>query len=285
MSYTVEVFDRNPSLAGFAETREPVRYSKIHPDCVLYLITPWHVRGTKLPKRPLIVFIQGSGWTHPRPHMELPQLSMFARRGFVVASVIHRNAVEGHPFPAYLEDVKTAVRFLRAHADEYGIDENRVCAWGTSSGGNAALLLGLTPNDERYETREYADFSDEICAVVDFFGPTEIRELTRYPLEDPMWKEIFNGLAGKNDHEEVMRGMSPLYEVKNGVPCPPMLIVHGDADQLVPFRQSERMAERLSETGNEVTLVRVPGADHENDTWSEAVLERVYRFLKEKLNP
>ena len=285
MSYTVEVFERNPSFAGFAETHEPIRYSKIHPDCELYLITPWKPRSQYPPKRPLIVFIQGSGWTHPGPHMELPQLSMFARRGFVVASVIHRNAVEGHPFPAYLEDVKTAVRFLRAHADEYGIDENRVCAWGTSSGGNTALLLGVTANDERYETREYTDFSDEVCAVVDFFGPTEIRELTHYPLNSPMWEDIFNGLAGKNDPEEVMRAMSPVYEVRDGSSYPPMLIVHGDADHLVPFRQSELMAERLSETGNEVTLVRVPGADHESDTWSEAILERVYRFLKDKLNP
>ncbi|MCB8600020.1 alpha/beta hydrolase, partial [Blautia sp. DFI.9.9] len=69
----------------------------------------------------------------------------------IVATVQHRSALDGHAFPAFLQDVKTAIRYLRAHAAEYQIDPDRVGIWGTSSGANAALLTALTPNDPRYE--------------------------------------------------------------------------------------------------------------------------------------
>lgn len=84
------------------------------------------------PKRPLIVFVQGSGFTHPWIYPEIPQLARYAQHGYVVAAVTHRSCLEGHPFPAYLQDVKTAIRFLRRHAEE-------TASMPTGSGSGARL--------------------------------------------------------------------------------------------------------------------------------------------------
>ena len=137
----IKVIHHNPSLTGLAQIQNDIVFSHVIPEGLkLTLMRPWNNDAP----RPLIVFVQGSGWSFPNIYREIPQLCQYARAGFVVATVTHRNAVEGHVFPAYLQDVKTAIRYLRAHADEYGIDPKRVCIWGTSSGGNTAMLVGLT---------------------------------------------------------------------------------------------------------------------------------------------
>ena len=106
-----------------------------------------------------------------------PQLSMFAQQGYVIASVRHRSRRDGFAAPAFLRDCKSALRFLRTNAAAYHIDPDHVCAWGTSSGGNTVLLMGLTGDDPAYRTDEYPDASDAVQAVIDCFGPTDLPEL------------------------------------------------------------------------------------------------------------
>src|SRR5690606_6431839 len=112
------------------------------------IMVPWYEKTDSLedevPRRPLIVFLQGSGWTFPDVNYEIPQLAEYARNGYVVATITHRSYKDGYPAPAFLQDAKTAIRFLRKNANVYGIDPNRVCFWGTSSGGNTAMLVAMT---------------------------------------------------------------------------------------------------------------------------------------------
>ena len=137
----IKVLHNNPELTGLAYTVRDVVFSHAVPEGLkLTLMLPWHEKGDAHPtKRPLIVFVQGSGWTFPNIDKQIPQLSQYARAGFAVATVTHRNAAEGHPFPAYLEDVKTAIRFLRAHAEEYGIDFVNMNLMDD--------VIGITPED------------------------------------------------------------------------------------------------------------------------------------------
>ena len=123
----------NPLLTGQAEFRQHVVYSENGQE--LTLIIPWNHRDPRGPVEPspLIVFIQGSGWTTPNLDYELPMLSRFAEEGVTVATVSHRSTKDGYPFPAFLQDVKCAIRYLRAHAEEYMIDRDKVAAFGTSS--------------------------------------------------------------------------------------------------------------------------------------------------------
>lgn len=278
-----EVFPDNPTLEGLAQMQPPVRYSEVHGDCLLHLITPWRAPNAEPVRRPLIVFVQGSGWTHPNPWYELPQLSMYAQAGYVVASVAHRSALDGFPFPAYLQDVKTAIRYLRAHADELSIDPARVCVWGTSSGGNTALLVGVTANDARYETQEYAGVDDRAQLIIDFFGPANLPKMAAFAHKSEDGQRLLSALAGARDPMEIAVEMSPVSHLKPDTVYPPMLLVHGDADPVVDFSQSEEMHASLLALGQKATLICVTNAIHEGNTWSRALHERVLKFIRENL--
>lgn len=275
----------NPTLSDLVDLKPNIVYAS--PDgetLALQLLKPqWRSDGKGFP---LVVFIQGSGWTKPDQFWQLPQLSLLARRGFVIASVTHRSGWNA-PAPAFLKDVKTALRFLRAHASEYDIDKSRVCVWGTSSGGNTALLAGLTGDDPAYETEEWAGESTAVQAVVDCFGPTDVvarfeqqPEQRRYSHEN-----LFFALGGKDPAtcRDVLKQISPLYLVKPGETLPPFLLLHGDADDAVAYEQSEAMYQRLTDCGYAADLVRVTNAPHEGTFWSMPLLDIIFAFIEQHL--
>lgn len=246
---------------------------------------------------PLVVFIQGSGWTKPDQLVQMPQLSRLAARGFAVASVTHRSSFEA-PAPAFLQDVKAAVRFLRAHAAEYDIDKQRVCAWGTSSGGNTALLLGLTGDDAAFRTEDFPGESDAVQAVVDCFGPTDLMKMTRedYPKPPEDLVNCFYALGGglhlkdsmspdalREVIRERMEQVSPVCHVRPGRTLPPFLLLHGDADPIVMYEDSQELYEKLNGCGYEAELVRVTGGEHEGNFWSPALLERIFDFVQKNI--
>ena len=274
----------NPTLHGMAEVLPDMVYSTAAgQDLTLRMIVPWAQEGQELAKRPLIVFIQGSAWTTPNLGYELPQLSGYAQHGHVVATLTHRDSTRGHAFPAYLQDVKTAIRFLRANAKVLGIDPERICVFGTSSGGNTALLVGLTADDPRYETDEYSDYSSGVSTVISCFGPTDISSLIAGHENDLAGSPTFSGLLGDKAPREVLLGMSPLREIKPGKPYPPFLLANGDADDVVPFSQSENMFRALIDAGADARLIKVIGGPHEGTFWSERLHGLIADFLRETL--
>ncbi len=274
----------NPSLEGMAELLQNVVYSTATgTDITLSLLIPWGARerGDRLP---LIVFVQGSAWTFPNLGYEILQLADYARNGYVVAMATHRSCLDGHPFPAYLQDVKAAIRFLKRHAEEYAIDKNRVCIWGTSSGGNTALLVGLTADDPRYKTAEYREESDGVSLVVECFGPTDLsRMLGGRMTEEGEIADIFNHLIGGRDAREVLLEMSPVSHVKPGETTPPFLLIHGDADELVPYDQMIVMVQALHAQSADVRAVCVDGAPHEGSFWSRELHGLILDYIREKL--
>lgn len=281
--------ENNPTLEGMAKVVPDVVFSTPVEglDLKMQIIMPWHKEG-ELPKKcPTIVFVQGSAWKFPNVYTEIPQLSWFAREfGYVVATVTHRSCLDGHAFPGFLQDVKTAIRFLRAHADEYGVDVDRIGIWGTSSGGNTALLVGGTPDDPRYRTSEWAEFSDKVKCVVECFGPSDINHLLgRFPYNPDADKpgtwyhNLFGGRMA--DRRDVMAEMSPVNHVDGNYP--PSLLLHGDADPVVPYSEAEMMLDKLLENDIEASLIRVRGAIHEGNFWSNQLLQMVADFLKSHL--
>lgn len=285
MSYPAIIsIPSNPDLRGMAEVLPDIVYSTATgTELRLSLVLPWHHEDRPRPRLPLIVFVQGSAWTFPNIYYQLPQLGRYAQFGHVVATVTHRDSTRGNPFPAYLQDVKTAIRFLRANADSYGIDGERVCIFGTSSGGNTALLVGLTADDPRYETAEHADQSDAVRCVIACFGPTDLHAFSRGSREEILENPIFAGLLGGQALEDVLRGMSPISEIVSGKAYPPMLLAAGDADDVVPYEQNERMFHALTDAGVDARLIRVIGAPHEGSFWSNRLHGLFADFLREKL--
>lgn len=276
----------NPSWEGMAEIFPDVVFSRAGgEELKMQIIAPWWDReGKEIPRCPLVVFVQGSAWTFPGVWYQIPQLCQLAKQGYVVATITHRNSMEGHPFPACLQDVKTAVRFLRKHASEYGIDPDRAGLWGTSSGANLSLLCAMTGGEERYETKEYPGYSDMVDYVVACFPTTDLVEYMKDDAMDPEIKEIFTALSGGTVDEEmsILKEMSPYYRVKEkpAVTYPPFLIAHGDADELIPHSQSVKLCEELEKKGADVTMVTVEGAPHEDSFWSQEMLDFIFSFIQ-----
>ncbi|NLG23735.1 MAG: MBL fold metallo-hydrolase, partial [Clostridiales bacterium] len=240
----------NPALDGLVDVRPDVVYSTATgKELKLALLTPWNAKERDTPL-PAVVFVQGSAWTSPDVGYQLAQLAGLSRRGIAVASITHRSCLDGHPFPAFLQDVKAAIRFLRENAAQWNLDPARVGIWGTSSGGNAALLAGLTGDDPRYRTAEHADQSDAVKAVVECFGPTDLTALLGGRIEqDTPFTDIFRGLVGERDAGEVLAEMSPVSHVRKDAAYPPFLLIQGDADDVVPYEQMAIMHRRLIDQG------------------------------------
>ncbi|MGI6254075.1 MAG: alpha/beta hydrolase fold domain-containing protein [Acutalibacter sp.] len=243
-------------------------------------------RGVKSTLRyPLVVYVQGSAWGAQNIYVNLPQLVPLAKAGFVVASVQHRPSSEAQ-FPAFLQDVKSAIRFLRAHAEEYFIDPQQVGVWGDSSGGHAAQMVGVTGDLPQFKTQDNAQYSDSVQAAVDFYGPSDVTRINDGP-RDPQFTAdktkipediLFGGCV--IDHPEIAQPGNPLNYIEEGKPLPPFLIVHGDEDPMVPFNQSYLTAQKLQQTGHLVEFYKVLGAGHGTFLWTDRVLELVIQFFQ-----
>ncbi len=285
-NHSIKTFKHNPTLEGQAFLVPDVVFSTATGvELKMQIIRPWADDNWEVkPKWPLIVFLQGSAWTFPNVNYEIPQLCEFARMGYVVATITHRNYKDGYPAPAFLQDTKTAIRFLRKNADEYVIDPERVCFWGTSSGGNTSLLVALTGDDPRYKTGEYAEFSDSVKVAVDCFGPVDLVRLSDYLVahSDPV---IFEGLVGGDltEHRGLLKEMSPLLILEKNKKYPPILLLHGDGDALVPYDESLNMYNALLEKGHDAEMICVEDGPHEHSFWSRELLAEIADFIKRKL--
>jgi acetyl esterase/lipase len=227
---------------------------------------------------PLIVFIQGGAWMNQNRSKNLPQLVAFAQKGYVVASIEHRLSHEA-VFPVQLYDVKTAVRYLRAHATTYGIDPNRIAAWGMSSGGHLAALLGVTGHLSNLEGMgEWMGYSSEVQAVIDFYGPSDVRLFEGLSAATPGSR-----LLGEQVHSDKASIMSPITYISDD--APPFLIIHGDSDGVVPLQQSELFYSALKDVGADVEFYKLKGAEHNFSQFciQSDSLEIVASFLKSKM--
>ena len=275
----------NPDMLGLVDMKTNIVFSSANgEELALQLLKPmWKSAGSGFP---LVVFIQGSAWTKPDQFLQIPQLSMLARRGYVIASVTHRSCWNA-PAPAFLQDVKTALRFLRTHAAEYDINPERVCAFGTSSGGNTALMLGMTGNDLAFETGEWAGVSTAVNCVVDCFGPTDLNKMIeeQYGAMPRDKENLLYALGGADPaaYQQTLLQISPIQYVKEGVTLPPFLILQGDADTGVLYEDSEALYDKLIACGHEADFVHITDAPHEGSFWSGELLDIIFDFIEKHI--
>ena len=222
---------------------------------------------------PLVVFVHGGGWRAgdrgtfvPTMCDEPDPFTRIAAAGIAVASVDYRLSATAF-FPAQVEDVRTALDWLRAHSDEFGVDGSRVMLWGESAGATLAALVALDPGSG-------------VRGLVDWYGPSDLEALAASlgQSTDPATREAgWLGHAVAADPARA-RAASPRHQVRPG--APPTLIVHGLADDAVPHSQSELFAATLTGVGAPVELVLVPGAGHlwQGDVDRDALLEAAIAF-------
>lgn len=169
-------------------------------------------------------------------------------------------------FPAQIEDCKAAVRWLRANAEKYKIDPNRFAAWGESAGGHLVALLGTTGDEKEFDVGEHLKVSSRIQAVVDCFGPTDFLQMDEHRIQggmvhstpDSPEAKLIGGPIAENK-EKVARANPITYITKDD---PPFLIIHGDADPLVPHHQSELLEAALKKASVPVSFYTVKGGGH-----------------------
>ena len=207
---------------------------------------------------PAVIYVHGGAWVQGDKNegagiTEIPELRS---RGYLVAAINYRLAPE-YKFPTQIEDVKCAVRFLRANAAAYGIDPNHIGAWGGSAGGHLVALLGTTDATAGFEGNGgYADQSSRVQAVVDMFGPTDLKALSLGV--GPRFLLLLFGTANRNSN--IVKRANPVTWISDD--DPPFLILHGENDELVPVSQSEIFYNGLVGAGVPATLVIVENAGH-----------------------
>lgn len=215
---------------------------------------------------PLVIWSSGSGWGSDNGKAGAAAWApLLTEAGFAVAGVSVRSSGQAQ-FPAQVHDVNAAIRWLRANADEFGLDADRFAIMGDSSGGWVATMAGLTSGTEELEgTIGTVGVSSEVQAVVDFYGPTDFllmdyQEPSTIVHDDPDSPE--SRLIGCPIQEcpEQTQAANPLNYV--GDDDPPVLILHGQADPLVPHGQSRILYEALSESCNDVRFHSIPDVGH-----------------------
>ena len=253
----------------------------------LHIIEPRQREGERR-LFPLVVYVQGSAWFKQDLGYEIPQLSRFARKGYVVAVVEYRPSPVA-PFPAQLKDAKTAIRFLRRNAATYSIDPDKIALWGDSSGGHTAVMTGVTLSDPELSDESPTDEPIQIKAVVDFYGPIDISKMNLEPStqdhRDPSSPEgMLIGGVHVLDNPGKVKPTVPITHLDKTKEIPPFLIIHGNKDRLVPFGQSVLLYEALKQNDKSVVMYKLDGADHGGPSfWTDEVLEIVDRFLREHL--
>lgn len=216
-------------------------------------------RSTTEQVRPAIVVIHGGGWSAGNKSQMAPVAERFAQSGFVAFSVGYRLVKpDRDKYPAQLDDVQLAVRWIRKNADKYKIDPERIGAIGFSAGGHLAALLGT--RDTRDKTI-FPEFSSKVQAVVDVFGPADF-DPSQKDIVGPVAMAILTNFIGKSPDAapEMYRDASPAHHVSRD--SAPFLIFHGIDDNLVPVDQSRRLERALKAKGVEVTLIEFEGEGH-----------------------
>jgi len=203
---------------------------------------------------PLAVFVHGGGMTAgDKTNINPVFLNALASAGYAVASVNYRLAPMSK-FPAQIEDVKCAIRYLRDRAATYGLDGTEIFAFGTSVGGQLVALAALTGPHSVFDVGPFLNQSSSVKAVVDMFGPANLTEDAGFSPSGVL--RVF----GANSSQSGLERASPThYVVAN---APPILLVHGVQDAKVPESQSIELYNDLAAAGDQTQLVLVANMGH-----------------------
>ena len=234
---------------------------------------------------PLIIWVHGGAWLGGNKTYYVPMA--FLKSGYAGASINYRLSQHAI-FPAQIEDVKAAVRWLRANAETYRLDPNRFAAWGSSAGGHLVAMLGTTGDVEAFEVGENLEVSSQVQAVVDYYGPTDFLQMDAHRLPDGLVHDAPDSPESKlvggpiQEHKDRVAKANPITYVSED--DSPFLIIHGDQDKLVPYHQSVLLKDALEKAGVPVTFYKVEGGGH---GWfrDPKVPELTKAFLEQHLKP
>lgn len=260
------------------------------------------VRGLKMTlfvprtkeKKPAVLYFPGGGFTSADHEKFLEMRYALACAGYVVAACEYRAVP--NKFPALLEDAKAAVRWMRSHASEFGVDADRIGLLGDSAGGYVVQMAGATNGEKNWDVGDFKEVSSDVQAVVSIYGISDLTTIGEgignenvhasaavteaLLLNGPAFKD-FAG-ASVNADPQKAKAASPIGHVDGTEP--PFLLMHGSGDKVVSPLQSKKMFEALQNKKVEAEYVLVRGAEHGDLPWYQpGVISRVVNFFDRHL--
>ncbi len=247
-------------------------------------------------KRPAVVFITGGGFIAAPKSNYLQQRMQIAEAGYVVASIEYRRVPDG-VFPQPLEDIKSAIRYLRANADELGIDKNKIAVMGESAGGYFSAMTAVTNGERKYDVGKYLNESSEVQAAIDIYGLSDLTKVgddfseeVQRQHDSPAATEAlmangaipFGGDGSTIKNSKKVNEVNPITHISSKTP--PFLLLHGDKDTLVSPSQTEILHKALVAKGIDSTRYVVKNAAHGGNYWIQPeVMKVIIDFLNKNL--
>lgn len=228
-----------------------------------------------------VLFMVSGGWYSrwTEPQSMLGWFNPLLEEGFTVFCVRHGSSPK-FKIPEVVEDVRRSVRFIRQHAQEYGVNPNQLGVWGGSAGGHLSLILGTTSDQGDPDTKDpVLKNSNRIAAVAAYYPPTDIREF----VDDK--SPYYHRFPALQFEADLADDFSPLLHVTPD--DPPTLLIHGDQDKLVPISHSNNIMKKFEEQKVPAELIVIKDAAHgfKGDDQNRASQAVVDWFKKYLLNP
>lgn len=234
---------------------------------------------------PVVVYVHGGAW-RAGTKADVPVAGLI-ERGYAIASVDYRLSTEA-TFPAQAHDIKAAIRFLRAKADLFHINAEKIGIIGSSAGGHLAALVGMTNGLKELEGNEgeHRDQSSDVQCIVSFYGASNLQSILSQSTEFGLRMRVpaLQLLLGGRPEEkaELARLASPVAHVSND--DPPVLLLHGDADPQMPPQQSDELLKACEAKGLTARLVVMPGSKHGGGEFYDSErMDLVAKFLDKAL--
>jgi len=220
----------------------------------------------RTPSVPTLILFHGGGWVAGQKERNVLQLLPYLSLGWAVVNVEYRLA-QNSPAPAAVEDCRCALRWVTSHARQYSLDTTKIVLTGGSAGGHLALITGMLPlhsafdrqcpTDESVRWREGSEPQINVAAIINWFGITDVAEMLDGPNSKHYAVEWFGSLANR---QELARQLSPITCVRSGLP--PIITIHGDQDDIVPYSQAVRLHAALEKARVPNQLITIHGAKH-----------------------
>lgn len=236
----------------------------------------WYPRDNPNPA-PTLVFIHGGGWVFGSKEGSVYQFTPFLEKGWRVVNVEYRMAGNSLA-PGAVEDTRCALRWIFRNAKQWNFDTSKIVLTGQSAGGHLALIAGMLPDKTPLDNRCYGDEKINVAAIINWYGITDVNDLIQganlknYAV---MW------MGSQPNAAEIAKNVSPLTYIRAGLP--PILTIHGDKDDVVPYSHAARLKTALDKAKVKNTLVTIPNGGHGMFPQSEYVrsYEEIWKFLKE----
>jgi len=233
--------------------------------------------------RPVLLMIHGGGFLKGDKSQNNKRIQKMTQMGFVAASAMYRFAPK-HKFPAALDDIKLAIRFLKAHADAYHINPQRIILSGASAGSYLAVMAGVTGNSDAFDDHGlYSEFDSTVHAVAGQSSPIADFRLVKYS-NYPLIKRLLDPKI-----VDKQKGIAALSAITYLDPQdPPMFLTHGDADPIVPVEMSREFVQELAKRGHSYEYHELPGGTHSFSQSvpkkAKTVFESYRRFIEKWAN-